>query len=207
MTKKFTQQDAIIEKREVCFQGFYRMEKLTVRHALFRGGFSNSLSRELFLRPDAVCVLPYDPAADKVLLIEQFRIGALDKSTHPWLMEVVAGLIEEGESVENTALREGEEEAHIHFTKLIPICRYFPSPGGSDEQVYLYLGLFDSRHAQAEIGGLEQEGEDIKIHLMPFAQALESVEKDQINNAAAIMALQWLALQKLQGKPLDEVNC
>jgi len=129
-----------IIERANCFQGFYKLDKLRLRHELFAGGMGREISRELFVRHDAVCVLPYDPARDEVVLIEQFRVGALDKVANPWLIEMVAGLIDKDEEPEEVAHREAEEEAGLTFSALWPMTRYFPSPGGSDEYVHLYLG-------------------------------------------------------------------
>ena len=141
----FNQQDVEILRRERGFQGFYRLDVLTLRHRLFAGGWGPELRRELFVRPDAVCVLPYDPWQDRVVLVEQMRVGALDKRGSPWMLELVAGLFDEGESAEEVAHREAEEEAGLRLLNLTPITRYFPSPGGSDEQVYLYCATVDSR--------------------------------------------------------------
>ena len=133
--------DAVeVVQREHCFRGFYRLDRLHLRHRQFKGGMGPLISRELFVRHDAVCVLPYDPLRDEVVLIEQFRVGALGKKTSPWLLELVAGLIEEGEQPEQVAHREALEEADLTLDRLWPITEYFPSPGGSDERVHLYPG-------------------------------------------------------------------
>lgn len=109
-----------IVKREQCFKGFYQLDRVHLRHELFAGGMSREISREVFVRHDAVCVLPYDPQRDEVVLIEQFRVGAMGKTENPWLIELVAGLIDkEGENEpEHVAHREGEEEAGVTFTSL-----------------------------------------------------------------------------------------
>lgn len=114
-----------IIERANCFQGFYKLDKLRLRHELFAGGMGREISRELFVRHDAVCVLPYDPARDEVVLIEQFRVGALDKVANPWLIEMVAGLIDKDEQPEEVAHREAEEEAGLTFSALWPMTRYF----------------------------------------------------------------------------------
>ncbi|MCQ9427579.1 NUDIX domain-containing protein, partial [Pseudomonas sp. LJDD11] len=132
-----------ITRRESCFKGFYKLDKLYLRHELFAGGMSNEMSRELFVRHDAVCVLPYDARRDEVVLIEQFRVGAMEKSGNPWLIELVAGLIDKDEQPEEVAHREAEEEAGLVFSALWPITKYFPSPGGSDEFVHLFMGQCD----------------------------------------------------------------
>ena len=147
------------------------------------------------LRHDAVCVLPYDPQRDSVVLIEQFRVGALDKSRNPWLLELVAGLIDKDEQPEEVARREAMEEAGLTLGALWPLSVYYPSPGGSDERVHLFVGRCDSVGAGG-IHGLEEEGEDIRVHVLSFEDALARVRDGRIDNAASIMALQWLALNR-----------
>src|SRR5690606_16546084 len=143
--------------------------------------------------PDAVCVLPYDPWQDAVVLIEQVRVGALEKSDNPWMLELVAGLFDDGEEAEQVAHREAEEEAGLKLLSLTPITRYFPSPGGSNEQVYLYCATVDSRGAGG-LHGLAEEGEDIRVSVWSRTDAMTAMSEGRIDNAATIIALQWLAL-------------
>lgn len=189
----FSRDDVDVLSREPAFKGFYQLDVLTLRHRLFKGGWGPVLRRELFVRHDAVCVLPYDPWADTVVLLEQMRIGALDKSDRPWMIELVAGLIDKDELPEQVAHREADEEAGLTLLQLEPILRYFPSPGGSNEQVYLYCALVDSRGVGG-LHGLEAEGEDIRVSLWSRTDALAALERGVIDNAASIIALQWLAV-------------
>jgi ADP-ribose pyrophosphatase len=184
-----------IEQRENCYKGFYKLDKVLLKHKLFAGGMSRTISRELFVRHDAVCVLPYDPQRDEVVLIEQFRVGALDKAANPWLIEMVAGLIDTDEQPEEIAHREAQEEAGLSLAALWPISRYFPSPGGSDEFVHLYLGRCSTQGVSG-IHGLEEEAEDIRVRVWSFSDALQAVKDGKINNAATIIAIQWLALNR-----------
>ncbi|MCU1718316.1 NUDIX domain-containing protein [Pseudomonas sp. 5P_3.1_Bac2] len=190
-----TPQQVELVERETCFKGFYRVDRLKLRHEQFAGGMGPELSRELFVRHDAVCVLPYDPQQDRVVLIEQFRVGAYDKSRNPWLLELVAGLIDKDEEPEQVALREAEEEANLSLSALWPVTQYYPSPGGSDERVHLYIGRCDSQGAGG-VYGLEEEGEDIRVHVWSLSEALAAVNDGRIDNAASIIALQWLALNR-----------
>ena len=191
--------DVVVEQRERCFQGFYRLDRVHLKHRLFAGHMGSTISRELFVRPDAVCVLPYDPHTDSVVLIEQFRVGALDKSPEPWFLEIVAGLIDTDEQPEDVARREAREEADLELHELLPVMTYYPSPGGSDERVYLYVGRC-STVGVGGVFGLAEEGEDIRAHVWPLADALKAVQDGRIDNAASIIALQWLALNKAQVK-------
>ena len=201
MVDQMSRDDVQMIEREPCFRGFYRLDRVHLRHAQFAGGMGPVISRELFVRHDAVCVLPYDPQRDSVVLVEQFRIGALDKSRNPWLLELVAGLIDKGEEPEEVARREALEEAGLTLGALWPITSYYPSPGGSDERVHLFVGRCDSRLAEG-IHGLPEEGEDIRVHVWPFEDALQAVRDGRIDNAASIMALQWLALNRQEVRGL-----
>ena len=190
-----------IIKREECFKGFYQLDRVHLRHELFAGGMSREISREVFVRHDAVCVLPYDPQRDEVVLIEQFRVGAMGKAQTPWLIELVAGLIDKVEEPEEVARREGEEEAGLTFSSLWPITRYFPSPGGSTEFVHLYLGRC-STVGVGGLHGLEEETEDIRVTVWAYEDALQAVRDGRISNAASIIALQWLALNRAEVRGL-----
>ena len=190
-----------IVKRENGYQGFYKLDRVHLRHELFAGGMSREISREVFVRHDAVCVLPYDPQRDEVVLIEQFRVGALGKTETPWLIELVAGLIDKAEVPEEVAHREGEEEAGLTFSSLWPITRYFPSPGGSTEFVHLYLGRC-STVGVGGLHGLDEEAEDIRVTVWAYEDALQAVRDGRISNAASIIALQWLALNRAEVRGL-----
>jgi len=181
----------------VCFKGFFRMDKYRLRHSLFEGGMSEVMSRELFERGKAVAVLPYDPVLDRVVLIEQFRIGAINDPKGAWLTEIVAGMISEGELPEDVARRESMEESGCEITKLLPICLYYPSPGACSETIELYCGMVDAG-AVGGVYGLDHENEDIRVLTVGFDEALAWLEDGRINSAAPIMALQWLALNKLK---------
>lgn len=194
-------EDFQVIEREACFSGFYKLDRLRLRHRQFAGGMGPELSRELFVRHDAVCVLPYDPQRDCVVLIEQFRVGAMEKSANPWLMELVAGLIDKDEQPEEVAHREAMEEANLPLISLWPITQYYPSPGGSDERVHLFVGRCDSEGAGG-VHGLAEEGEDIRVHVWPLEDALDAVKDGRIDNAASIIALQWLALNRAEVRGL-----
>lgn len=190
----FSNQDVVVEKRETLFQGFYRVDKLHLRHRQFAGGMGPTITREMFVRHPAVGVLIYDPDADCVLLIEQFRVGALE-NPHPWQMEIVAGLIEPGEALEEVARREAQEEAGVTVDLMEKVMEFLPSPGGSDEHFTLFVARADLSMAGG-IHGLAEEGEDIRVNVMSVNQALAALQRGRINNAPCILALQWLALNK-----------
>ena len=178
------QDDVQVIDRAACFSGFYKLDRLRLRHRQFAGEMGPELSRELFVRHDAVCVLPYDPQRDCVVLIE-----------------LVAGLIDKDEVPEEVARREALEEANLPLSALWPITQYYPSPGGSDERVHLFVGRCDSAGAGG-VHGLAEEGEDIRVHVWPLEDALDAVKDGRIDNAASIIALQWLALNRVEVRGL-----
>lgn len=184
-----------VDDHEVCHDGYFRLERYRLRHTLFAGGWSRPLVRELFERGHAVAVLPYDPRADAVVLVEQFRIGALQRAGGPWLIEAVAGILETGEAPEAVARREAVEETGLALTELESICRYYASPGGTSETIHLYCGMVDARGAGG-IHGLEDEGEDIRVHVLPVDRALDGIGSGMVDSAPAIIALQWLTLNR-----------
>ena len=177
------------------YSGFFRINRYRLRHRLFAGGWSGAIEREVFERGHAVGVLPYDPVADSLVLIEQFRIGALVAGMSPWLIEVVAGIVEEGEAPEEVARRETREEAGLEIQALMPMCRYLVSPGGSSESVRLYCGRVDSRGAGG-IHGLAEEHEDIRVDRLPYGDAMRLLEEGRVTNSVSLIALQWLALHR-----------
>ena len=182
--------DVKIVSDERAYQGYFHVKKFHVRYRLFSGGWSEITAREVFERGDAVGVLLYDPDRDKVALIEQFRIGAIKDNHSPWLLEIVAGIIHDSENLEEVARRETEEEAGLNILQLAPICSCWVSPGGCSEYVTLFCGKIDSRQAGG-IHGLEEESEDIRVHVLTTQKAFDMVHKGFINNSITISSLQW----------------
>ncbi len=182
--------------REVCHQGFFRLERCTVRHELFSGG-SAEIAREVFERGHAAAVLPYDPDLDSLVLIEQFRIGAIGYPGGPWLLEFVAGVIEPGEDPEQVVRREAVEEAGCRIETLEPVAEFILSPGGCSERMYLFCGRVDARNAGG-IYGLPEEGEDIRVEVVSFETAMALLEAGKVSSATTIIALQWLALNRVK---------
>jgi len=186
--------DARVEilDRRVVFDGYFQMVRYRLRHWQFAGGLGPELVREVFVRGHAVAVLPYDPVRDEVALIEQFRTGALEAGCDPWLLETVAGIVEDGERADALARREAIEEAGLEILDLAPVCSCFMSPGGSSEIVHVYVGRADTAGAGG-IFGLPDEGEDIKVHVLPFAKALALLDAGRLRVAHTVLAMQWLA--------------
>lgn len=198
---KMTEKDVEISNRAVLHDGFCHIERYEMRHKLFKGGWTPTYIRELMIKPRVAAALPYDPGRNKVVLIEQFRVGALGKNTTPWLIEIVAGIMDQvhEESYEELIRREMREEACLDIEVLLPVCDYLVTPGCSTEKVKLFCAKIDSTKAP-KFCGLLSEYEDIKVHVVEAQEAFAAVRSGQINNAAAIIALQWLELN------LESVN-
>lgn len=190
---QFTADDLEIIERSAKYEGFFRVDEIRFKHKLFEGGWSGEVVREVFERGDAVVVLPFDVARDQIIMLEQVRIGTMLNSDKPWMLELVGGMVEQGESVESVAMRETEEEAGLQPKRLMPMTHYLSSAGGTTERITIFLGEVDASQA-AEIAGLEYENEDIKVHKVARQQALAWLEDGTIENAATIIALQWLQL-------------
>ncbi|WP_116475135.1 ADP-ribose diphosphatase [Zobellella maritima] len=191
----FGRDDMQIVGRETAYRGFFRMLRLRLRHKLFGGGWSQILTRELFERGHAVAVLPYDPVRDEVVLVEQFRVGAIEQGDSPWLLEIVAGIVEAGESEEEVARREAGEEAGLTITTLTRALGYFSSPGGCSERITVFIGEVDASQA-ATHAGLATEGEDIRVLRVSRELAMTWLLAEKIDNAASVIALQWLELNR-----------
>lgn len=177
------------------FEKYFRLDEYSISHELFGGGDSPVFTREIFERGMVVAVLPYDPLRDKVVLIEQFRAGAVTNPEGPWLIECVAGVIETGESEQQVARRESVEEAGCSIKELQLISEYFVSPGGTTERCSLFCGIVDS-DGVGGIHGLPHEHEDIRVMAVDSAEAYAWVREGRIRSSATIIALQWLELNK-----------
>ena len=184
-----------IINKEILYSGFFRMEKYCLQHTLYGGGWSAEINRELFVRGSCVAVLLYDPERDKVVLIEQFRAGAILNPDRAWLVEIVAGAIEENETAKEVAYRESIEEAGCDIQELIVINEFYTTPGGASERITLFCGKIDSSNVGG-IHGLDHEDEDIWVRTVDFDEAYRMIENNEIESAIPIIAIQWLALNK-----------
>jgi len=177
------------------FRGFSRIDRYRLRHRRFAGDWTGELEREIFVRGNAAGILPYDPALDRIVLVEQFRTAALAAGRSPWTMEVPAGIIPPGADPAEVARRELEEEAGCTAGELIPLYTFMPSPGAASETVWLYAALVDLSQAGG-LAGVAAEDEDIRIVAMDADDALARLARGEIENGITIMALQWLAMNR-----------
>lgn len=198
-----TPDDVEIIEKTTPFSGYFRIDRYRLKHRLFEGGWSGEMSREVFERGHAAAALLYDPSRDVLVFIEQFRIGALaaarspwfDDGLSPWLVECVAGIIEDGESPEDVVRREAIEEADCAIQGLVPVAHYLVSPGGTSESVFIFCGRVDASNAGG-IHGISEEHENIRVLAIPATEALKWLETGKVNNAMSLIALQWFALNR-----------
>lgn len=203
--KKLDYSDVDIIKKKSTHSGFFSINQYSLQHRKFDGEKTRELTRECFERGHAVGVLAYDPWQDNIVLIEQFRIGAhiyqLEKPEEnresPWLLEIIAGIVEPGESQIDVAHREAKEEAGLQLLALEPIGDFYSSPGGSSETTQLYCACVKS-NGVGGIHGLEEEGEDIRVLVIPFSDAVQLLNHGRLNNASAMIAMQWLMLNRTE---------
>lgn len=176
------------------YDGFFKVDKAVLQHEKFNGEMSEEITRLNFNRGDAVAVLLYDEEKDSVTLIKQFRYPVYVGGDSGWLLEIVAGIIDKGRDAETVARAELMEEAGCVVDRLEFIGKFYLSPGGCSEIIYLYIGYSHKKIAAG--GGKPDEGEDIQVVELPFDEAMKMVETGEICNATAIIALQWLMLKK-----------
>ncbi|MBI4357110.1 MAG: NUDIX domain-containing protein [Gammaproteobacteria bacterium] len=185
-----------IVSRTINYQGFFALHTVEFQYERFCGEISPTVKREIFERGNSVAVLPYDPKTDQVVLIEQFRVAAIKNPQGPWLLELPAGILEEGESPEDVARREAKEETDCLLGPLTLIARYFTSPGGTSEQTWIYAATVDTSSLVPGIHGLVEESEDIRVHLFKSRTAFKLLEAGTLASSAVIIALQWLRRNK-----------
>ena len=194
---QFTQSDVEIVSEQSAYDGFFTLKNLTLKHKLFDGAWSESFQRELCVRGDAVGVLLYDPVLQKFAMVEQLRIGVLNRPQSPWLLELVAGMLDKpDEDCTEVARRETLEEANLDIDQLEPVIKYFCSPGGSTEFFTLFCGKVDLAGKVGGVYGLPEEHENIRLHLLDVSQVIELLSSGFINNAMTVIALQWFQLNK-----------
>lgn len=195
----FHKDDVQVIAKDTLFKGYFQIDRYRVKHRTFAGGWTDEITREIFERGHAVAVALYDPDRDRVALIEQFRAGALAAGWYPWMVECVAGIIEPGEAMDEVARRETLEEAGTEARDLVEIGHYLVTAGGSSETCKLYCARVDSSTIDG-LHGLAHEGEDIRVFTAPLDEAYAMTRDGRINNSIAVIAMQWLMLERTELK-------
>lgn len=202
-----TPEDVTVEAFRAPYADFFAVEEYDLRYRRFAGGNGPLVKRAVFITGDAVTVLPYDPIRDRVLLIEQFRPAPFARGDgQPWLLEVVAGRIDPGETPEDAARREAGEEAGLTLTSLLPITNYYPSAGTMTEYIYSFVALTGLPDEVAIVAGVANEAEDIKGHIIDFARLMELVRSGEANTAPLVLSALWLERERpgLRRRAMDE---
>ena len=181
--------------RDTVYDGFLRVDRYRLRHSLYSGGTSRELVRERVERLRAAAILLYDPDADRVVMIEQFRIGAHEAGVGAWLLETVGGYVPPDESPEQVARREAMEEADCEVGEIEPIGEFYLSPGTSVERITLYCGRVRAP-AGGALHGLDHEGEDIRVEVLAADAAIAELFVGRVDSTTAIITLQWLAAHR-----------
>jgi ADP-ribose pyrophosphatase len=187
------EQDIDIRDKETVYDGFFRMDRYRLRHRKFDGTWTKEISREIFERGHAVAALLYDPAEDAVVMVEQFRLPAYIAGRSAWCLETPAGIVKPGEELAEVARREAREETGCDIVgELRQIGQFMASIGGSTEIVTVFLGQVDSKTADG-LHGVADEEEDIRVHVIPADEAIRKADEGEVENAASVIALNWLA--------------
>lgn len=191
--------DIEVQSSTLVYDGHYQVYKIALRHKCFKRGWGPVVLREKLDRHDAASAMLYDPVRDQVVLVEQLRIGLIDRQDkpNPWMLEIVAGLIDQpGESPEATIIRESVEEAGCEIKELIPITSFYNSPGGFTELTYLYCGIIQL--TETDLENQPEEDEDLKIHILKWQDAKALWESSWVTSASTYIALQWLEKNRQQ---------
>lgn len=205
-TRKTVEQSVKCLSRHTLYRGYHQVEQLSLQHRLFQGGWIAPIQREVITRKDVVGVLLVDLDSEKLVFIEQFRAGVFlrqqdneRENTSPWLLEIVAGDVESGESVSTVAYRETKEETSLAIHTLLPVCEYFLSPTNHSGKIHLFIGIIDATQANMQKShGIASEGEDIRIQTIDIHKALHLLKTGKIMYAPAIIALQYFQLNREQ---------
>ncbi len=189
--QEFSSDDVEVQTQQLLSDEYLKLSSYILRYRQFNGEWSAPIDRELVHRGSAVSVILYDPKLDTVVLVEQFRLGAIDDARSPWLLELVAGIVEIGEDYADVAVRETKEESGIKISQPREVFRYYTTPGICSEQVVLYFAECDSETA-LQFAGVESENEDIKVHVVPREAIMQRLNAGELRNVNTIVGLQWL---------------
>ncbi|MGB0902899.1 NUDIX domain-containing protein [Halocynthiibacter sp.] len=176
------------------YDNFFAMDEVQLRHKRFDGSISDEMERAALISVDAMLLLPYDPKRDRVLLVEQFRVGPfLRGDDNPWMLEPIAGRIDAGETAEDAAHREAMEEAEITLQELLPVSGHYPSPGTSCEYYHCFLGIADLPDGVEGVGGVADENEDIRSQLFSFDELMALLDSGEAQVGPLVTTALWLA--------------
>jgi GDP-mannose pyrophosphatase NudK len=160
-----------------------------------RSGEIKEQEREIYNRPDGSVLLLYNSGKQTVLLTRQFRLVAELKHSENELLEACAGIIDPGESPEEAAIREAEEELGYRVGQVEKILEAFSTPGGVTETIHFFTGEYQDSMKVNSGGGMAHEGEDIEIVELSFKEVRSLLEKKQLHDCKTIILLQHLLIK------------
>lgn len=179
--------EIISETRE--YDGFFKIDKAILRYEKFNGEMSNEITRLNFNRGDSVGILLFNESKNSIILVNQFRYPAYINKGPGWILEIVAGMLDDRDVI-SVAKSEVLEEAGYEIKDINFITKFYPSPGGSSEIIHLYWGHVYEKTDQG--GGKAFENEDIQVIELSLTDALKMIETGEICDAKTIIAIQWL---------------
>lgn len=186
-----------IERKSRAYTGYFAVDEVSLRHERFDASTSPLIERSYFIAGDAALVLPYDPVRDRVLLVEQMRMGPLGRGDPEiWHLEPIAGRIDPGETAEHAARREATEEASLELSALEAVARGYPSPGDSTGYYHIFVAVTDLPDTVAGVGGLANEDENIRSRLISFEDFIKMAEQQAIANTPLTLLAYWLAYHR-----------
>jgi ADP-ribose pyrophosphatase len=192
-----TARDVEVIRKRHPYAEYFALEDHDLRFRRFDGTMSAPVRRAGFIGGDAVSVLPYDPALDAVLVVEQFRAGPfLRGDPRPWTLEPIAGRIDPGESVEQALRREAVEEAGLDLGRLHHVADYYPTPGAVSEFLFSYVAEAQLSGRGGEIGGVDHEDEDIRAHVLPFDRLMTLIASGEAGTGPLVLTAFWLAANR-----------
>lgn len=181
-----------IEQKRYIFEDVFKLEEAHLRFEKFNGEMSNVVRRISLERGESVAVIIFNLTTNKIILISQFRYPSYQNG-HGWLIETIAGVVDSGETPEETARREVQEETGLNISTLEHISTFYPSPGGSSERIHLFYSEVSGENAKYKgTGGLVSEGEDIKAEELSLEEALNKIKSGEIMDAKTIVGIYWL---------------
>jgi len=181
-----------IEQKKYIFEDIFKIEEAHLRFEKFNGEMTDPVRRISLERGDSVAVVILNLTTNKIILVNQFRYPSYNNG-QGWLIETIAGMVDPGESPEETARREVEEEIGLNISTLEFISTFYLSPGGSSERIHLFYSEVSGENAKYKgTGGLISEGEDIKAEELSLEEALSKVKSGEIMDAKTILGIYWL---------------
>ena len=188
---------AVIARQQRLFDDFFKIDELLVTHRQIDGTTSSVQRRLVFERGDSVAVLLFNRDRRTVVLVEQFKAPTLiarrrddPATTDGWLVEPLAGMIDTGEAPEAAAIRETLEETGYRIRESELIGRFFVSPGGTSERVFLYFAEVGDADRVGMGGGIDDE--DIKVLEIGLEELFEQIARGLIEDAKLAIGAYWL---------------